>query len=217
MFLAFGLLFPLGAGISRWGRGCVASKGATAPWFLAHRMTNSVGWVVLLVGLVCIVASIPSQAAHFSSNHARLGLALAIFGLAQPFVACVRPHAPAPDEIKGTQRRVWEAVHKGVGWGAIAFGAPAAIITGLGQLPAPTWLVAYYVFLAFSIALCVLLTSGYAGCAKQRAAAPLRSDPEPAAPQIDKVAPNSLSWRATHNPATGGAATRVVVAHSWRG
>ena len=154
MALSFGALLPLGAGVARWGKAAKAASGALAPWFRAHRAIQGGAVVLVAAGLVCAIVAVGlAGGAHVVSAHSRVGLALAVFALAQPLNALVRPHPAAPGEDKSPPRDAWEALHKGFGWAALVLVAPAAIVTGLALYGAHAWVVsAYYVTLALGLA-----------------------------------------------------------------
>lgn len=151
MFAAFGVFFPLGAFIARWGKNVTFCGGKAGAWFRAHRLIQTFGCALLIAGLACAIQAVGNAVAsrHFITAHARLGLGLAVFSLLQPLNALVRPHAATHGEAKSLARRVWEGAHKGGGWAALALAAPATLILGLTRR-APALLPAYYALVAAS-------------------------------------------------------------------
>lgn len=141
MFASFGVLLPLGAFIARWGK----HGGKAGAWFRTHRSIQTVACILLAAGLACAIQAVGNSdvSRHFVSAHARLGFALAVYALLQPLNALVRPHVASDGDSKSFARRVWEGVHKGGGWAALALLAPATLILGLAKL-APALLPIYY-------------------------------------------------------------------------
>lgn len=177
MFIAWGVLLPLGAGVARFGKslGASAAKApapgtaadaaappAVAPaphvpfWFQFHRVVQCLGWVMMLAAFGLTVAAVPSGSAHFATPHGALGLTVVILGALQPFLAAVRPAKTAPGQQRTAARFLWEMAHKFVlGWAVLLALAPAAIFTGLTAFAAAQGLtIAYAVWLA--LVLCLL-------------------------------------------------------------
>ena len=129
MFIAWSVIFPVGAAFARWCKGWKGVSGEKEGlWFPGHVGLQSVGWVLLVAGFACSVAAVASYGGkHFSSLlsvHSQLGLATFLIGLMQPLVPLVRP----PPALG----RAWfELVHKGAGWISMLFLAPASIFLGL--------------------------------------------------------------------------------------
>ena len=153
MFLAWAVIFPVGALASRSRSRLGAPKSSF--WFLFHRRMMISGWILLVIALIIIIfAKGMSDSPHFSTAHGTLGLIVAIIGLLQPLNAYFRPHVP--DATKGekisTARIVWESAHKGLGWGAIVIGAPASIFLGLiARSAAPAFTYVYATIFALTI------------------------------------------------------------------
>lgn len=114
MVVGWAALLPVGVLIARF------RPGAGATWFQAHRVTQFVGLVAVIVAFVLILKAYQASGKeNFNSDHARIGLAAVVLGLLQPFNAFIRPSA-ASSGFKRTQARaLWEVVHKGAGYVAI--------------------------------------------------------------------------------------------------
>jgi len=120
MAIAWGGFIPLGA--------IIANRFHIGSWFVWHRGLQSIGWLLQLVGFVMAVVYAQEHSSHFSVPHAVIGLVVVVIGTAQPLNALVRPHVPAEGERKSMKRKVWEVVHKGSGWIAVALGAANVFI-----------------------------------------------------------------------------------------
>lgn len=164
MVWAWGALLPWGAVLANRLRNEPGAKAGA--WFRMHKKLQVVGWVLQILGFIAAVLYCQFYAAHFVSNHTIIGMTVVAIGTLQPLNALLRPHPPAdgwPNGVKPLGRRIWEAVHKGLGWGAILLGVvniclgirlvfqmgfklsivvvPSAFL-GLGVLPALVFLIA---------------------------------------------------------------------------
>ena len=121
MLASWGLLLPAGIIIARLAK----HKMPEGIWFKCHKilqisgvMIASVGWVVALVQFDVFSAGVKDNVSYV---HGLLGSIVMILGIIQPVNAVVRPHAP-PDKSspKPLRRIVWEYIHKGSGYTALA-------------------------------------------------------------------------------------------------
>lgn len=128
-FLAWGVLLPLGVIIARFAKPQPGSQGPPT-WFLLHRIIQSLGLLFTLIAFAIALAMVDKDhKTHFGVAHSQIGLAVTIAGVMQPLNALFRPK-PTPRTIG---RKVWELVHRVLGYGAILL-AVAAILTGLAKL-----------------------------------------------------------------------------------
>merc|ERR1719464_1231602 len=77
-------------------------------------------------------------------QHGVLGMTTMILGLLQPINAVLRPHAPENGLEKSTGRKLWEYLHKGSGYLAIALTIPT-IVFGTLILPVPDLIPKYQI------------------------------------------------------------------------
>jgi hypothetical protein len=123
MVTSWGGLLPLGATAARLLRNTPGqSQGPPKAWFVLHRGLQSLGWLLQLLGFGFAIWFVQENGTHFISAHANLGLVVVVLGTLQPLNALVRPHATPEGEKKSTGRLVFEVVHKGLGWVAVACG-----------------------------------------------------------------------------------------------
>ena len=118
MSVSWGLLLPLAVVIANRTRNVTGSKPGM--WFQWHKVLSRLGWTFSTMGVLFIVYYVEVYAdEHLSSEHAKLGVFVAIAGFLQPISAVLRPHPPKggwPNESKPISRILFEAYHKGVGW-----------------------------------------------------------------------------------------------------
>jgi Eukaryotic cytochrome b561 len=152
MFLAWGLLAPLGVMIARYAKMIPPTSdktpskyfGAAVFWFRSHWMLQAAAWFFSLIGFILALV-LASPGPHFDSIHSRIGLFVILLGFIQPLNAYIRPKGPAPGKARTGVRFAWELWHKGSGYMAIFFG-PIAIFLGFQLAQASSGIVA-----AFSI------------------------------------------------------------------
>lgn len=123
MIWSWGTLLPWGAVLANRLR----NPGSCKPgaWFRMHKKLQITGWVLQLLGFLSAVLYCQYYAAHFTQPHTYIGMAVVAAGTLQPLNALFRPHPPTggwANDKKPFGRVVWELLHKGVGWGAIALG-----------------------------------------------------------------------------------------------
>merc|ERR1711862_539277 len=95
--------------------------GGVPIWFAGHRILQSVGVVLQLMGF--FFALLWKKAAHFKLPHEILGLVMVILGTLQPVNAQLRNLSfvghPHPDGTRSPLRKAWEVLHKGSGYIAV--------------------------------------------------------------------------------------------------
>lgn len=109
MALAFAFCFPLGAMVPRF------SPLSTARAVATHRAVQLTGALLATAGFGVAVAMTTEYVAHFSTTHARVGLALFVIMWLQVLLGLLRPHKPEAPELASTPRRVWQAAHVTLG------------------------------------------------------------------------------------------------------
>lgn len=151
MFIAFGVLMPLGALVARF------FKDATQAWFALHRGLQVAGVVSALAGFALIVYSTQHGGSpHFANTHSRLGLAAVCAVVVQGVVGALRPAKSA------TGRPAWFGLHAFLGWGTLVVAA-AAIVLGLRRYRAgKTIEYAFYGYAGVLVACVVALVLGRA-------------------------------------------------------
>lgn len=125
MLLSWGCLLPLGVVWARNSRTSDKMLGGHPIWFAGHRILQSVGWLVQLVGFAAIFVF--KRGSHFRVRHEIIGLIVVCLGTTQPLNAQLR-HLKCvghffADGSKTGRRRIWELSHKGVGYAAVTLGA----------------------------------------------------------------------------------------------
>jgi len=130
MCLSWGCLLPLGV---LWARNMRQSKWTPAgvpAWFAGHRMLQSAGVALQLLGFIFIF--IHKKAGHFKLPHEVLGLSVVVLGLLQPLNAQLRHLKcighPLPDGTRTAARAAWELMHKACGWVCLAGGAANVVL-----------------------------------------------------------------------------------------
>lgn len=131
MLLSWGCLLPLGVLWARNLRESSRKVGGTPVWFAGHRLIQSIGWLLQLMGFVFILAF--KKGSHFKLTHEILGLVVVVIGSLQPLNAQLRHFScvghPVAGGTRSAGRKAWEIVHKGLGYSAVAMGM-ANIILG---------------------------------------------------------------------------------------
>jgi len=124
MVLSWGFLLPLGVIWAHGARNYTRTCCGSPVWFQGHRIVQSLGWLLQLLGFICIlIHKSTGGARHFSSGHEVVGLIVVILGTLQPLNAQLR-HLPfvGHGEPKTPYRRYWEWLHKGCGYSAVIGG-----------------------------------------------------------------------------------------------
>lgn len=111
MMFSWGALLPSGVVVAHFLR------HRDPLWFKIHRGIQMFGLVVALVG----VALALMYGSHAAKAHMGVGLSVMVLGVGQPVNAFFRPHREK-DVAPTAMRRIWEVLHKGVGYLAIALG-----------------------------------------------------------------------------------------------
>lgn len=114
MILSWGALLPWGVALA------VQTKklGTDGAWYRLHRNFQIVGWVCQLIGFGFAISHCQVNSTHFANYHTYVGIVAIVLGTLQP-TAILRPGKTDP---KTTKRKVWEVLHKGLGYVAILLG-----------------------------------------------------------------------------------------------
>lgn len=117
MTVSWGFLLPAGAVIAKF------FKHKAPLWFHCHRAFQVLGLLIALVGWIIALVNfkpLGNSTSDNVNNHGAVGIVVMVLGLLQPLNAVIRPHATKPGEQKTMPRFLWECLHKGSGWLAIA-------------------------------------------------------------------------------------------------
>jgi hypothetical protein len=148
MVLAWGVLIPLGVVVARYFK---VTKRQDWPrqldnkrWWHGHLACQYTAGACMAAGLVIILASGRGGGLW---PHGVLGYAVLAFGAVQYIAGWLRGSKGGPSEPSPrgdhydmtTRRKVFEHVHKTVGYAALA-AAAATIVTGLWTANAPRWM-----------------------------------------------------------------------------
>jgi len=130
MLLSWGFLLPFGVLWARHMRTSSKKLGSVPVWFAGHRLIQSCGWLLQLMGFAFILAF--KKASHFRLTHEVIGLAVVIIGTLQPLNAQFR-HLPfighpQADGTRTPARKAWEFLHKGMGYMAVMLGVVNVIL-----------------------------------------------------------------------------------------
>lgn len=133
MILSWGFLLPLGAIWARNLRQSTRKPYGVPIWFAGHRLIQSTAWFFALVGFACMIAHkqrAGKLAKHFTATHEVVGLVLITLLSLQPLNAMLR-HLPfighpAADGSRTLGRKVWERLHKGIGYSLLFCGMAQA-------------------------------------------------------------------------------------------
>ena len=131
MLLSWGFLLPLGVVVANRTRNMNTVRGDA--WFVFHRTVQYIGWALQIAGFACAVVYCQLYTAHFTQAHTKIGLGIFLVGTLQPLNAYFRPHVPGKNALRKTKssvRILWEVVHKGLGYAAVA-GGIANVILGI--------------------------------------------------------------------------------------
>lgn len=131
MFIAWGILLPIGILIARYTK----NIGPKDRWFKLHRVIQSIGLLCSIGGFVAAIIMVTSG--KFSIAHHFIGIVVFALGLQQPFNAVIRPHIDASNPRHKTRSRtIWEFLHKNLGRLAVILGG-INIFIGLKLIRAP--------------------------------------------------------------------------------
>lgn len=133
MILGWGLLLPSGILIAKFGK-----HRRDAWWFKMHialqpfgLLLSVIGWVIALVNFTTL-----DGGPGISFTHAVTGTITMALSLLQAVNGVFRPHhEPKEGEEKTTGRKIWEYVHRGVGWVALIL---SIITIGIGTTLVPS-------------------------------------------------------------------------------
>lgn len=145
MLIAWGFLLPMGAVFARFFKH--RPKGL---WYDVHKGCQIVGLIMAIIGWYIALTNFSalSDVGFVTYRHAVCGMTTMVLGILQPLNAILRPHPPEEGESKSQSRAIWEVIHKGSGYVALAL-ASATIILGTLSLPDPAdqtkFQVAYFV------------------------------------------------------------------------
>ncbi len=136
MALAWGVLFPGGALAMRHAKHLQLLRQRNAgDVFRLHVAASVAGMALMAVAFGLSVQHVRvQQMAHFSSLHARCGLALFILAWLQPLNGLARPPAGAA-EARSAARRAWELAHAWFGRALIAAGL-LLVLSGINRATA---------------------------------------------------------------------------------
>jgi hypothetical protein len=140
MGIAWGVLAPLAVVIARYAKTVPPSTGPAAWWFTRHWQMQVAVVLMSCAGLVLGFLMAP-PGTHLTAFHHVAGTVVVAAAVLQPLLGnkCVRP----PKTPRSLQRLAWEAMHKTLGYGALALGVPV-VFTGLQRLGAPWYYTAGY-------------------------------------------------------------------------
>lgn len=110
MYLSMALFIPVGVLIPMAFRDSFKEKDK---WFRLHRIIQSLGVVLLIVGSISAFTGILSP--HFTEPHHIVGSIVVVLALLQPVNAFFRPHKNEAGGETSSARSLWEILHKGLG------------------------------------------------------------------------------------------------------
>lgn len=160
MFLAWGVLAPVGAFIARFCKRSGSPLVCGKPmWFALHRAVQVTATVLSIGGFVIAVMMTDAEG-QFSGLHHIVGVVVFAMGLAQVALAMCRPQPPKPGHQASQLRVVWAGIHTVLGYGTIVLGA-AAIFLGLPEAEAADgFTYAYAVLVALGAVAFAVLEAG---------------------------------------------------------
>eukprot|EP00550_Attheya_septentrionalis_P008207 CAMPEP_0198297912 /NCGR_PEP_ID=MMETSP1449-20131203/38846_1 /TAXON_ID=420275 /ORGANISM="Attheya septentrionalis, Strain CCMP2084" /LENGTH=403 /DNA_ID=CAMNT_0043999017 /DNA_START=153 /DNA_END=1364 /DNA_ORIENTATION=+ len=132
MLIGWGFLLPSGAIMAR-----LFKHRPDGLWFKIHIFVQTLGLLLAGIGFIIALRNFDTFNGkdHIKGYaHAVMGTTVMVLGFLQPLNAMIRPHAPQEGAPKSTLRVIWEIVHKGSGWTAIAL-AVCTISIGTTLLP----------------------------------------------------------------------------------
>merc|ERR1739844_216434 len=141
MLIAWGLLLPAGAIAAKFFK-----HRPDNIWFHIHKKCQMIGLVIGIIGWILIsnysVALSHRGSPTLNHRHAILGTLTMIMGCLQPLNALFRPGKQNSEESISTTRRLWELMHKGLGWVSLLLAA-ITISFGTKLLPTSTMKIAF--------------------------------------------------------------------------
>ena len=120
MLLGWGVLLPAGVLIARY----LKWKGKI--WIKLHIGMQILGLAFGIAGLALALVQFGPLGGSLG-GHGLMGLLVSVLGVLQPINGFLRPNK---GKIQTPRRRAWEAVHKGLGWLALALAVPT-LVTGM--------------------------------------------------------------------------------------
>lgn len=182
MVLGWGVLLPAGVLIARY----LKWKGKI--WIKLHIGMQILGLALGIAGLALALVQFGPLGGSLG-GHGLMGLLVSALGVLQPLNGVFRPKKGS---ILTPRRRVWEVVHKGLGWFALALAVPT-LVTGMLTLDKqegialPTALPGFLCAYATVLALLVL-GAGWMQCLGWTT----RSPPPPSSKVVDAVTEDDL-------------------------
>jgi hypothetical protein len=149
MVFAWAILLPVGALIARFGKVTPRQRWPEVidnrAWWHSHLLLQYLGGVCVLGALACVALAPRTGVA--SGFHAWFGWSVVALCLSQFFGGWFRGSkgGPTDTQMRGDhydmtrRRRVFEYLHKSIGWIAVALSI-AAVLSGLNLTNAPRWM-----------------------------------------------------------------------------
>lgn len=192
MFLGWGVCLQGGAFVARYFR------DRDPWWFKFHRMVQSIGLLLALVGFALGIMSANTVAAtHFQFTHAILGLVIMIIGCLQPLNAFIRPH---PGE---KWRELWSFFHKNLGRLALILALVNIALGFFMALATKAIYVTYFVYIGVLLAAYIVFEARLRAQRKPKdAAAAAAGTSTEAAIDISQECQNLNLEEASHPDAT---------------
>jgi hypothetical protein len=131
MLIGWGFLLPSGTLFAKFFK-----HRPDALWFRIHRACQITGLFIAVIGWIIALRNFQvwGDKGYNNYRHGVCGGVTMFLGLLQPFNAILRPHAPEEGESPTTGRKLWEVLHKSVGYVAVLL---AAVTIGLGTTILP--------------------------------------------------------------------------------
>jgi hypothetical protein len=99
MAISWAILLPIGIGCS-FLRTMVAKCGKSSTWFVIHRLTNGLAFLLMTAAFgIAVYVTQQLGDPHFEvgdNNHKAVGLAIYVISFAQVMAGIFRPHLPSP-------------------------------------------------------------------------------------------------------------------------
>jgi len=119
MFVSWGLLLPVGSFLPSLAKIDI------------HKILQGGGVFLALIAFMCsVVYTGRNSGVHFSNPHAVFGILVIGLAVVQVLLALARPRKVSEPPKSCTKRKVWEYIHRGLGW----------VLAVLGLLTIPTGL-----------------------------------------------------------------------------